>query len=417
MGPLRRSTSLLGITALAAVILWSGQRTDAVGGAPSCKDRWGPQEATIVGTDGDDVIHGTSGRDVIVAGAGDDTIFGGGYNDIICAGPGDDLIADGQWTARGGPGNDTIRGVMFQYGGDGADALEGTPANDVLVGGGGKDTLTGDTGHDNLVGGPGDDMISGGSGSDFIAADPGDDQIDGGARATNPNQGGFYILKCGDFLYWGSPQPEFDAEDIELQLEPGTKYRRGATVDLADGTAWSQATGRDTFASIESATGTAVGDVLRGTVEADCLYGYGGGDRIIGHGGDDALYSGKGADRIDAGGGDDDLWLETAQARVRGGAGHDWTFWWEAAVIDLASGVVRGGGFHGSIHGVEDVSGEYHRGPVIRGDALPNQLVGRRVYGRGGDDRLWGYFADGGPGNDACDASTQEHCESQIEVS
>lgn len=46
------------------------------------------KRATIVGTNGDDVIRGTKGRDVIVALSGNDKIIGLGGGDIICTGKG-----------------------------------------------------------------------------------------------------------------------------------------------------------------------------------------------------------------------------------------------------------------------------------------------------------------------------------------
>ena len=74
----------------------AGAETEA---APMCDGK----RATIVGTDGDDVIQGTEKADVIWGGPGDDKIYGGLGNDIICGGAGDDLI-------HGGRGNDWIEG-------------------------------------------------------------------------------------------------------------------------------------------------------------------------------------------------------------------------------------------------------------------------------------------------------------------
>jgi hypothetical protein len=85
-------------------------------------------------------------------------------------------------------------------------------------------------------------------------------------------------------------------------------------------------------------------------------------------------------------------------------------------MIDLADNVVRGGGTTGWVGGVENVSADYYRGPVIRGDELPNELHGRRLYGRGGDDTLWGRFVDGGRGIDKCRAETEQRCEIELEV-
>ena len=66
---------------------------------PRCHGR----QAKIVGTDGDDVLHGTPERDVIWGGEGDDTIHGSLGNDLLCGGPGADLV-------HGGRGNDVVDG-------------------------------------------------------------------------------------------------------------------------------------------------------------------------------------------------------------------------------------------------------------------------------------------------------------------
>ncbi|HSG79152.1 MAG TPA: CapA family protein, partial [Acidimicrobiia bacterium] len=71
--------------------------TDAAWPAASC----GGRPATIVGTDGDDVLVGTDGPDVIAGRGGRDIIWGRGGDDILCGGPGMDVLL-------GGPGADTI---------------------------------------------------------------------------------------------------------------------------------------------------------------------------------------------------------------------------------------------------------------------------------------------------------------------
>jgi uncharacterized repeat protein (TIGR01451 family) len=109
--------------------------------------------ATIVGTNGPNVINGTGHRDVILAGAGDDQVFAGGGSDIVCAGPGFDLVG-------GGPKGDSIKG-----------GLNG----DRLRGGGGNDALRGNRGPDRLRGGFGDDLLAGGLGADNCRGGPGAD--------------------------------------------------------------------------------------------------------------------------------------------------------------------------------------------------------------------------------------------------
>ena len=83
--------------------------------------------ATIVGTEGDDVITGTNGPDVIVGLGGNDVIDGRGGDDVICGGDGDDVL-------EGGPRNDVLDG------GKGEDTLKGGPGTDDCDGSGGDDT-------------------------------------------------------------------------------------------------------------------------------------------------------------------------------------------------------------------------------------------------------------------------------------
>src|SRR3954468_24647706 len=62
---------------------------------------------TLVGTDGDDQIHGTDGPDVILALGGDDSVESGSGNDIVCLGPGNDAVfaLAGRDLLIGGPGD------------------------------------------------------------------------------------------------------------------------------------------------------------------------------------------------------------------------------------------------------------------------------------------------------------------------
>ncbi len=133
-----------------------GSRDRTVGriqmlGAPNVEPTpayWDPvvcagEIATIVGTNGPDVLTGTEHRDVIVGRRGDDLIHGLGGDDIIC---GDD-------------GNDRIDG------GDGRDLILGGDGNDWLIGGLGRDTVLGDDGDDRLLGDTGD-FVFGGFGND-----------------------------------------------------------------------------------------------------------------------------------------------------------------------------------------------------------------------------------------------------------
>lgn len=111
---------------LGLVLGLSSLRTGEATGGVTCRGL----AATIVGTDGPDVITGTEGPDVIVAAGGDDRVIGGGGDDLICGGEGDDHL----W---GGGGNDSIdaeagddlifgdAGIDQLWGGDGVDQADG----------------------------------------------------------------------------------------------------------------------------------------------------------------------------------------------------------------------------------------------------------------------------------------------------
>ena len=141
--------------------------------------------ATIVGTEGDDVINGTAVADVIAGLGGDDVISGLGGDDIICGGNGKDVI-------RGGTGRDLIRGdhgrdklygdqdLDWIFGGDGHDKIFGNGDKDVLSGQRGSDTLKGKRGDDALFGGPGADTLNGAEGDDLLNGQQGMDTCGGG---------------------------------------------------------------------------------------------------------------------------------------------------------------------------------------------------------------------------------------------
>lgn len=104
--------------------------------APKC----GGADATIVGTDGDDVLFGTNGPDVIAGLAGNDRLYGLDGRDLICGGAGRDHI----------------------WGGRQADTVHGGDHGDRIVGGSGRDVLYGERGNDRILGSAGNDHLDGG---------------------------------------------------------------------------------------------------------------------------------------------------------------------------------------------------------------------------------------------------------------
>lgn len=216
---------------------------------PRCRG----EVATIVGSDGDDVLEGTLQPDVIWGGGGDDVIYGRQGSDLICAGPGADLV-------QGGRGNDTIDGGA----GDG----------DRIYGGLGDDKLTGGPGdRDEVGGGLGIDLVSGGPGDeDLVHGDYGWDRMDGG-----PGRG--------------------DIASFATSVAGG----RGAGVwaSLAAGKA--RGDGRDKLFRFDGIEGSAFADTLIGDTGANLIDGGPGDDTLRGGGGPDTLTGGQGSDRCEGG--------------------------------------------------------------------------------------------------------------------
>ena len=258
--------------------------------------------ATIIGTEGNDVLTGTDDDDVIVGLGGDDIINGGpeGFaTDALCGGEGNDVLNGGNGLIAGlsgdggddrlEPGDVTIAlavylespvpisldlatGTATGWGTDtvvGIDNVIGSQFDDVLAGNGRANLLDGRGGNDRLTGLAARDLLDG---------DAGNDILDGGAGS--------------DFALYGAPQ--------------------AVRVDLGRGTAtgW----GTDRLVSIESAEGSRFADVLRGSNGVNQLDGSGGNDAVTGLGGNDVLSGDAGNDRIAGGSGAD---------RLDGGAGRD----------------------------------------------------------------------------------------------
>ncbi|HYN36716.1 MAG TPA: hypothetical protein VEV82_07025 [Actinomycetota bacterium] len=155
--------SLSTVMAMIAV----GSMIGAQAGSLTCFD----EEVTIARGGGDNVVHGTSGPDVISTGGGDDVVYGRGGADRICLGSGSD-------DAFGNGGGDLIDG------GGGADAAtKGEPLGEGLQGMGGNDWIYGRNGTDRVEGGDGEDRLFGGGDDDLLNGydgEGGNDILDGG---------------------------------------------------------------------------------------------------------------------------------------------------------------------------------------------------------------------------------------------
>jgi Ca2+-binding RTX toxin-like protein len=163
---MRFFSALVLACALAVLLLPAGASA-----RPTCAG--GP--TTVDGT-----TYGTPCSDVIVAPAGVEDVKGGGGNDVIvpaaitAASPCPEsclFLGVGSQTFEGGEGDDIV------FGERGNDILRGGPGNDQLFGGIGDDLLEGGPGNDRLIGGFGADSINGEEGDDYVRGDSTIDRI------------------------------------------------------------------------------------------------------------------------------------------------------------------------------------------------------------------------------------------------
>jgi hypothetical protein len=251
-------------------------------------------EATIVGTEGDDVLRGTAQADVIVGLGGSDTIVAGGGADVVCGGSGSDVL-------RGGPGNDRLYG--------------------------GRDCLCGDD-EPYLFG----DWLAGGSGDDLLdpGLDPRRKEIDGAletlswasagrgvrvnlAKGTATGQGHDTLRVQSGLSVEGSAHPDFVV---------GTRWRDDLSPGDGGDHVWAR--GGDDVVDLKGPRDDRVGSQ----------------ELAFGGSGSDTLYAGRGQDRLFGGPGNDDL-LEFSghePNRFYGGPGNDWLSSWRARGSVMSGG-------------------------------------------------------------------------------
>ncbi len=235
--------------------------------------------ATIAGTDGNDLLIGTPGNDVICGFGGDDRLFGGGGNDCLIGGSGNDRLfgESGDDDLRGGTGDDQLRG------GSGNDELRGEAGNDNLRGGADDDELQGSTGDDILRGDDGNDVLQGNAGNDVLRGGRGNDDLRGGSDDD--------IIKGDD----GGDALHGDGGNDDLRGGRGNDDLRGGSGE----------------------------DDVRGGLGNDIIRGDGGNDTLRGNGGDDTLRGGAEADDLNGGSGNDSLNGGSGIDICNGGSGVD----------------------------------------------------------------------------------------------
>lgn len=273
-------------------------------GGPTCAG----EPATIVGTDGRDVLTGTPGPDVIVGRAGNDAAFGRGGADLICLGGGFDTV----------------------YPGSGADLVRSGPGSDLVKVGPG-DTIESGDGNDQI-----EDLD--GDGSATVKAGPGADEIN-----LDMPTGGAISGGGGDDEVKVRTVPGVDldllggADDNELTLTVDDSeasvdvllQRSAGTLAIGDGTGqyggWSTVFGHGDHSW--TYRGTAAFDEVGfhdGSADVELA---GGNDLAFSIGGEsDVLDGGPGWDGLDAGGGDDVLYGGDGKDSLQGGDGFDYGY-------------------------------------------------------------------------------------------
>lgn len=278
----------------------------------------------IIGTQFDDNLVGTDGRDMINAQGGDDTLSGGAGNDNLLAGAGDDLI-------EGGAGDDTLKG------GAGDDVMVWDSADAVIDGGADTDTLQVDAGDADFT-------TFGGSINNIETIDL---QSDTGANTvTLSAQNVLDMTDAGNTLTITG--------DTGDSLEAGNGWTDGG-LDGDGNQIYTQVVGPKTATLIVDPditanadmlpdVATAGDDTLTGTAADDTFDGLAGNDALVGAGGDDTLTGGYGSDTMSGGTGDDTFlftdsdfdgsngWVDTVDGYAEGG---------DLDVIDL-TGVSQG---------------------------------------------------------------------------
>ena len=375
-------------------------------------------------------LSGTIFNDVLIGNSGDNWIWGGSDgsgttgNDIIAAGAGNDLVevGTGNHSLDGGIGNDTlslwgndtditIDGVTFSLllqgaaqdteqgmmNATGFENLSGSKYDDLLTGDGNDNVLAGDQGNDQLVGGGGNDTLYGDgriivdthntggsgpittysdvvlidallvSGDDVLEGGDGDDTLDGGSGSDTAS----YVTAAG-----------------------------AVQVNLIAGSA-TGAAGNDTLVNIENFAGSAFDDFARGNAQDNVLAGGDGHDFMRGHAGNDTMIGGNDDDYLDGAEGDDLL---------DGGAGWDRATYAPSATagvtVDLnIVGVAQATGQgNDTLIGIEHVSGTAFD-DVLIGDGGDNWIWGgSNATGVTGDDNL-----SAGGGNDLVQVGTGSH--------
>lgn len=254
---------------LSLLLLGLIAQTAQVNAAPTCAEGPTTEGGTTYGTPCADVIVAPAGVESVQGGGGDDTILAAPIT-AAAACPSGCRLGVGSQTFEGGEGDDVV------YGERGNDILRGGPGNDQLFGGIGDDLLQGGSGDDRLAGGFGFDSIDGEGDDDYVRGDSTIDRIfdSGGGIDT-------LSYSTGVTPGFGSPTAE-NGVKLELgtggENAKNGIAANGGGVDEVEvgvfeviiGTAFS-----------DEIVGTGMGETIYGGGSADAIAGGGGADQIV----------------------------------------------------------------------------------------------------------------------------------------
>ncbi len=386
----------------------------------------------VIGTQGADILFGSTANDIFLGGDGADVIEGLAGNDTLSGNAGADIIKTGSGddTVHGGADEDTIygeSGANELFGDEGADIIYTGIDNDKVTGGDGVDTLnyatidaeknisvvlSDSTGivtvksttdgssqwsdtlldHIEIIKGSGSsdsfiayndadnaneygDTFYGLGGNDLLKGGIGDDALFGG-----DNDDTIYGQAGNDEIDGGNGVDTLSFEDITSAQGVEVDLGNGANEVLEDGFG-----SQDNVSSIEIVQGSKNADTIKGNTTIDTIYGNGGDDTIIASGGGDSVVGGEDSETIG-----DTLSFQ--------GSG--------STIVQLnygATGIV-------SMSEIENILGSTSNDD-IRGDIENNILDGSSgndiIYGIGGNNKLIGGEGDdylrGGYGIDSYD--------------